>query len=624
MLMVMKRVVIGTAGHVDHGKTSLIKAITGVDCDRLKEEKERGMTTELGFTSLKLPSGEQVGVVDVPGHVRFIRHMLSGASGIDLVVLVVAADEGIMPQTVEHIQICELLGIQHGVVALTKIDMVDAELFELALSDVKAFLEGSFLRHAPIIPVSSVTGEGIDTLVAAIQSQVAEARERELTGIASLPIDRIFTIKGFGTVVTGTLVRGRFVAGEDVEILPHGIRAKIRTLQVHDRQVHEALAGMRTAVNLQGVDKEQLDRGAWLVPAGVFTPTKVIDARVKLVKPPRRGGIRIHIGSAEVLGTMVVHAMDGEQAARIRLREKIVAAYGDRFIIRSISPGETLGGGMVLNPSPHRRFSSEVVTGLLDENPGVRISALVRDAGIAGIAKRELSARLAESGSLDKFIQELLTRGEIIRYDAQNELFVGGDHFRMLKDIILQVVQDYHAKDPTSPGISKEHLRSSIKGTIDPRLFHKGLIELSKAGLIAEEGPHIRKSDFSATLGTDAELSEQLYVLFDQSGLEPPSPAEVSRKLSITEKRLLQVLGFLSRQGRLVKIKDDIYLSDRHEADLKERVKAFLQAQTVMKPSDMKTIAGVSRKFAIPFMEYLDRIRFTLRVGDERKLFMAG
>ena len=194
----------------------------------------------------------------------------------------------------------------------------------------------------------------------------------------------------------------------------------------------------------------------------------------------------------------------------------------------------------------------------------------------------------------------------------------------MLKDIILQVVQDYHAKDPTSPGISKEHLRSSIKGTIDPRLFHKGLIELSKAGLIAEEGPHIRKSDFSATLGTDAELSEQLYVLFDQSGLEPPSPAEVSRKLSITEKRLLQVLGFLSRQGRLVKIKDDIYLSDRHEADLKQRVKAFLQAQTVMKPSDMKTIAGVSRKFAIPFMEYLDRIRFTLRVGDERKLFMAG
>jgi selenocysteine-specific elongation factor len=620
----MKRVVIGTAGHVDHGKTSLIKALTGVDCDRLKEEKERGMTTELGFTSLKLPSGEQVGVVDVPGHVRFIRHMLSGASGIDLVVLVVAADEGIMPQTTEHIQICELLGIQRGVVALTKIDMVDADLFELALSDVKAFLEGSFLKDAPIIPVSSVTGEGIAELVAAIDRQVSEARERELSGIAALPIDRIFTIKGFGTVVTGTLVRGRFAMGDDVEILPHGIRAKIRTLQVHDQSVHEALAGMRTAVNLQGVDKEQIERGAWLVPAGVFTPTKVIDARVRLIKAPRRGGIRIHIGTAEVLGTMVIHDVEGQETARIRLREKIVAAYGDRFIIRSISPGETLGGGMVLNASPHRRFSPEVVSGLLDEGLGRHISALVRDAGVTGISKRELNARLAEGGNLEKTIQDLLSKGEIIRFDTQNDLFVAGDHFQMLKDAILHAVQDYHVKNPTSPGISKEHLRSSIKGTIDPRLFHKGLLDLSKAGRIAEEGPHIREHDFTASLGTDREVSEEIYSLFNQAGLEPPSQAELLRKLSITEKRLGQVLGFMSREGRLVKVKEDIYLTDRHEAELKLKVKTFLQSQAVMKPADMKTIAGVSRKFAIPYMEYLDRIRFTIRVGDERKLLMSG
>jgi len=624
MLRVMKRVVIGTAGHVDHGKTSLIKALTGVDCDRLKEEKERGMTTELGFTSLRLPSGEQVGVVDVPGHVRFIRHMLSGASGIDLVVLVVAADEGIMPQTIEHIQICELLGIQRGVVALTKIDMVDAELFELALSDVKAFLEGSFLQKAPIIPVSSVTGVGIADLVTAIDRQVSEVRERELSGIAALPIDRIFTIKGFGTVVTGTLQRGKFVAGEDVEILPHGVKAKIRTLQVHDQTVHESLAGMRTAINLQGVDKEQLDRGAWLVPSGVFTPTKVIDARVRLINTPRRGGIRLHIGTAEVLGSLVLHEVDGQQTARIRLREKVVAAYGDRFIIRSISPGETLGGGMVLNPLPHRRFSAEVMSGLLDESIGRRISALVRDAGVMGIAKRELQARLAEGGSLEKTIQDLQAKGEIIRFDTQNDLFVGSDHFQMLKDAILTAVHDYHAKNPTSPGISKEHLRSSIKGTIEPRLFHKGLLELSKTGRIVEEGPHIRERDFSASLGTDGELSEEVYTIFDQAGLEPPSPAELLRQLSLSEKRLSQILGFMSREGRLVKIKDDIYLTGRHEAELKERVKVFLQAQAVMKPGDMKIIAGVSRKFAIPYMEYLDRIKFTLRVGDERKLFMAG
>jgi len=623
MLRAMKRVVIGTAGHVDHGKTSLIKALTGVDCDRLKEEKERGMTTELGFTSLKLPSGEQVGVVDVPGHVKFIRHMLSGASGIDLVVLVVAADEGIMPQTIEHIQICELLGIQRGVVALTKIDMVDAELFELAVSDVKAFLGDSFLKNAPIMPVSSVTGDGIDGLVTEIDRQVSEVRERELSGIAALPIDRVFTIKGFGTVVTGTLVRGRLAIGEDVEILPHGVKAKIRTLQVHERQVPEALAGMRTAVNLQGVDKEQLDRGAWLVPSGVFTPTKVIDARVKLIKPLRRGGIRIHIGAAEVLGALVLHEVDGQQTARIRLREQIVAAYGDRFIIRSISPGETLGGGMVLNSAPHKRFSAEVMSGLLDENIGKRISALARDAGVAGIAKRELQARLALEGTLEKTIQDLQTKGEINRFDVQNDLFVSGDQFQMLKDAILAAVQDYHASNPTSPGISKEHLRSSIKGIIEPRLFHKGLLELSKAGRIVEEGPHIRERDFSASLGTDRELSEEIYTLFNQAGLEPPSPAELMRRFSLTEKRMSQILGFMSREGRLVRIKDDIYLADTHEAGLKDRVRLFLQTQNVMKPGDMKTITGVSRKFAIPYMEYLDRIKFTLRVGDERKLFMA-
>ncbi|HNS91065.1 MAG TPA: selenocysteine-specific translation elongation factor, partial [Deltaproteobacteria bacterium] len=298
----MKRVVIGTAGHVDHGKTSLIKAITGIDCDRLKEEKERGLTIELGFASMTLPSGERVGVVDVPGHVRFIRHMLSGASGIDLVLLVIAADEGVMPQTREHMQICELLGIERGVVALTKKDLVDDDLLDLAMGDVRDFIAGTFLHDAPIIPASSTTGEGLDDLLAELDAQIALVHERQVTGIPVLPVDRVFTIKGFGTVVTGTLTRGTFTGEMEVEVLPVGRGARIRNLQVHDEDVNQALAGMRTAVNLQGLSTEDIERGQWVVPAGVFDPTRLIDARVTLLRRPGRGGIRMYIGTAEVMG----------------------------------------------------------------------------------------------------------------------------------------------------------------------------------------------------------------------------------------------------------------------------------------------------------------------------------
>ena len=618
----MKRVVIGTAGHVDHGKTSLIKALTGVDCDRLKEEKERGLTIELGFTALTLPSGERVGVIDVPGHVKFIRHMLSGASGIDLVVLVVAADEGIMPQTVEHVQICELLGIERGVIALSKIDTVDADLFDLALSDIKTFIVDTFLQDAPIIPVSSVTGEGLDKLAEAIEQEVRQVKERQVTGIPFLPIDRVFTIKGFGTVVTGTLARGRFTPGEDVEIQPSGIKAKIRNIQIHSESVEEAMAGMRTAINLQGVDKDQILRGEWLVPAGVFTPTRVIDARLKLIKAPGRGGIKLYIGTAEVIGSLSLHMVDGQNVARIRLKEPIIASCGNKFIIRNISPGATLGGGIVLNPCPLRRFSEEVARDLLAEGYSRRIIGMVKDAGIQGIAKKELVSRFADlSPTIERAIQDLQSKGDIIRFDTQNDLFVSADFFQVLKDGIKGVVHAFHSRNLSSPGISKEHLRSSLKGDVDQRLFHKVLMELVRSQTIEEEGAYIREKGFSASLGNDIDLSDKVYTMLMKAGLEPPGMRDLCEQFGIDEKKLSQVLGFMTRAGRLVKIKEDIYLTDRHEADLKGKVKAFLKQKQVMSPIDMKTVAGVSRKYAIPYMEYLDRIRFTVRVGNERKLF---
>ncbi len=618
----MKRIVIGTAGHVDHGKTSLIKALTGTDCDRLKEEKERGLTIELGFASLVLPSGEKLGVVDVPGHVKFIRHMLSGASGIDLVLLIVAADEGVMPQTVEHVQICELLGIERGVVALTKTDMVDDDLLELAVSDVKSFLDSTFLKDTPIIPVSSVTGSGLDRLLEAIEKEVIEARERNTSGIAFLPIDRVFTIKGFGTVVTGTLAKGTFAEGQDVEILPSEIRAKIRSIQIHSESVGTAAAGMRTAINLQGIDREEIARGQWLVPAGLFRPTRVIDAELRLIKQPGKGGIRLYTGTAEVDGNMNLYSTGEKVLARIRLKEPVIASVGNRFIIRSISPGTTLGGGRIINPYPTRRFSVETAAELISDNQSRIILGLVMDSGLSGISKKTVQAHLADnSPSVEKTLQELQTKNEIVRFDTQNDLYVSSRHIDVLKNLISSTVTAYHEANPSSPGISKEHLKSSIKTKTNPKLFHKALTDMIKTRIILEDGPNIRMIDFNASLGNDKDVTQSIYMLLDRSGLEPPNPILISEKLGIDMKKLTGILSFMVREGRLYRIKDDIFLTDENEKILKEKIRDFFKNNSIMNPSDMKITTGVSRKYAIPYMEYLDRTRITLRVGDNRKLY---
>lgn len=622
----MKRVVIGTAGHVDHGKTSLIKALTGVDCDRLKEEKERGLTIELGFASLVLPAGERVGVVDVPGHVRFIKHMLSGASGIDLVLLVIAADEGVMPQTKEHVQICELLGIRRGVVALTKKDLVDEDLLELAVSDVRDYIQGTFLKDAPIIPVSSTTAEGLDALSSELDAQVSLVHERQSTGIPVLPVDRVFTIKGFGTVVTGTLSRGTFSQEQEVEVLPSHKVAKIRNLQVHDEDVDSAFAGMRTAVNLQGVGNEEIARGEWVVPAGVFDATRLLDAKLSLLRKPGRGGVRLYIGTAEVMGEMSLHKVDGQDIGRIRLQQPIVASHGDRFILRAISPAATIGGGMVLNPHPARRFSEEVIRDLLSDDPSRLIIGLAKDAGMHGISRRVIQAVFPDGASRwDKLIQGLLSAGEIIKFDTGGELFVHAFYQARLRQVLLSCVQEYHAANPSSPGVSKEHVRMSVQGGVEQKLFHKVLQDLVKRGDLVESGPTISVAGFSATMAADrTELGEKIAKILEQAGFEPPKISELSEVLHVTSKDITEILGFLSRDGKVVKIKDDMYLSRQYEEILKKHVGEFILKNQSMGPADMKTIIGSSRKYAIPYFEYLDRIRFTMRVGDVRKLVVTS
>jgi len=621
----MKRIIIGTAGHVDHGKTSLVRALTGVDCDRLKEEKERGLTIELGFTSLALPSGGRVGVVDVPGHIKFIRHMLSGASGIDLVLLVVAADEGVMPQTIEHIQICELLGIGRGIIVLTKVDLVDEDLLELASSDIQDFVAKTFLKDAPVVKVSSTKGKGLDELVRVIDEQIQTIQEKKTSGMPILPIDRVFSIKGFGTVVTGTLSRGVFAEDQEVEIQPGGQKAKVRNIQVHGQEVDKAMAGTRTAINLQGLGTDHVMRGQWIVPSKIFRPTRVIDVRLNLIDEPGKGNIRFHIDTAETIGEMSLRNIDGIDLARIRLKEPVIASCGSRFIIRRISPSATIGGGYVLNPFPVRRFSEDIIGKLLSEDLTSNIIGLARDAGARGISRREFAAAFADEGPrLEKGLQELLSSGEIVRFDSVNDVYVHTSYANGLKELMIKGVSRYHTENPASPGMSREHLRSSLKGSINIKLFHKVLQELVKKGEIEESGPDIRKAGFRASLG-DAlgELGEKAYSILVKSGFEPPKASELALKLGVNTKDIDEVLGFLRRQGRLSHIKDDIYIADESEIKLREKVKTFINSNQVLNPSDMKEIVGVSRKYAIPYLEYLDRIHFTVRVDNVRKLASA-
>lgn len=618
----MKRIIIGTAGHVDHGKTSLIQAMTGVNCDRLKEEKQRGLTIELGFTSLDLPSGEKVGVVDVPGHVKFIRHMLSGASGIDLVLLVIAADEGVMPQTIEHIQICSLLGIERGIIVLTKIDMVDDDLLQLAKSDIQDFVSKTFLKNAPIIPVSSVTGEGLEELKKTIDEQLADLSERRLTGIPILPVDRVFTIKGFGTVVTGTMKQGFFEEEQEVEVQPAGLKARVRNIQVYGEDVDKAYAGTRTAINLQGLATEDIARGQWVVPAGTIAPTELMDARIDLLDDPGKAMVKVHIGTAEVMAEMNLREVEGTHVARIRLKEPVVACVGDRFIVRMVSPSKTVAGGCVLNPSPHRRYSEEIVRDLLDPERTSQTRGLIKDAGLRGISKGELAAAFAESiAAVDKALAGLLSGGQVVRFDPNNDLYVFEEYLKSLIELMNGKIGEYHQSHPSSPGVSREHLRSSLKGSIDQKLFHKALTELVKRGAVEEDGPNIRKKGFAPSLG-DAlgNIGEKVCLKLAKNGFEPPRAAEIAEHLRINPKQMEEVLSFLTRQGRLTRISDDLYLTTELVTELKEKVRQFITEHQSLAPGDMKTIFDVSRKYAIPYLEYLDRIHFTVRVDNVRRL----
>lgn len=633
----MKRVVLGTAGHIDHGKTTLIKALTGVDCDRLKEEKERGITIELGFTSMVLPSGLKISIVDVPGHEKFVRHMVAGASGIDLVILIIAADEGIMPQSREHLDICRLLRVKKGLVALTKTDLVEKDWLDLVQEEIREFVKGTFLEEAAIVPVSSTTGEGIPRLVAEIDRLAQAVEERSSEGLARLPIDRVFTMKGFGTVITGTVISGKISVGDSVEIIPRGLEAKVRGIQAHGQPVESATAGLRVGLNLQGLEKAVIARGNVVVLAHTLKPTSLLDVIFHLLpgaaKPFRnRTRVRFHVGTVEALGRAILldreESKPGEDAyLQLRLEEPVTTLPGDRFVIRSYSPVFTIGGGEVLDafPSRHKRLSPQVKEEMAVLEKGSeeeKIKLHLLKAGAGGLSWPDLVMRSNQLPSkLKTLVDRMVSQGGILRFNGDRVRHLHPQVMSDLKRFSLDYLKEFHQKNSLQTGALKEELKSKLPPQVDARLFNHLLSILAEEKEIALEKETVRL--FSHTISLKEEekdLRKKIVVLFSRAKLQPPTVKEVLAELGVSENELKPVLQLLTKENMLVKVKDDLYFHRQALEELEGKMIQFLQQNKEMTPPQFKDISQVSRKFAIPLLEHFDGKKLTMRIGDKRVL----
>jgi selenocysteine-specific elongation factor len=649
--------VVGTAGHIDHGKTSLVRALTGIDTDRLKEEKERGITIELGFAHLALPSApgaargaetETVGVVDVPGHERFVRTMVAGAVGIDLVVLVVAADEGVMPQTREHLDICQLLGIQRGVVALTKADLVDGELRALALAELGEALAGTFLQEAPVIACSARSGEGLDALKLAIQAGLRDLPGKDAEGLLRLPIDRVFSMKGFGTVLTGTLWAGRLRAGDDVVALPPlggaASVGKVRGVQVHGAAVAEARAGNRTAVNVT-LDKEGLARGQVLARPGELEAGRLVDVRLRLLASTakalkRRSRLLLHAGTAQTLATVTLldaGALEPGQSAlaQLQLDEPMLLEPGDRFILRGFAVqrhyGTTVGGGVVLRTlgARLRRGTPELLAELRQHEEAWatgdverRVRLEVERAGGRGLSRAELLRRLPYGPRLvDAQLERLWAARAVLRYDKEREASIARSALTALADDAVAIVDAHHQAQPLQPGMAREELRSRL-ALDDARLLHAVLESLRADGRLAVERELVRLPSFApqserARAGLQP-LAERVLQLYSAAALAPPRATEAALTLGVDSKELTPALDLLVRGGSLVRIQD-LFFARPAVDDLRARLIAFLQAHSQISAQQFKELVGQSRKFSIPLAEYFDAEKVTMRVGEVRR-----
>ena len=633
----MKNIVLGTAGHVDHGKTALIKALTGVDTDRLKEEKERGITIELGFTALTLPNGRRIGIVDVPGHERFVKNMVAGAGGIDMVLLVIAADEGVMPQTREHLDICTLLGVKEGLVALTKVDLVDDEWLSMVEEDVREFLGGTFLHDAPIVPVSTVANKGLAELLSAIEERASRVEESADTDIFRLPIDRVFTMKGFGTVVTGTIMSGKVRVGEAVEVYPGRKKARVRGLQVHNAAVEEATSGQRTAVNIQGIDRDAIERGDVLGHPDTLEPSTRFDVFFEyLPSAPRRLKnrtlVRFHAGTSETIARVILLDRDdvgpGEKCfAQVVPESPVIAMARDRFVARSYSPVRTVGGGEILDPSPrkHKRGQPgvlEEMRTLLEGSEYERTANIIRRAGLQGITVPSLSVRTGISpAGIEKILREMYSRKEAVLWDKETQRIVSFPLYSKLQEKVVAETGSYHKRSPLRAGVSKEELRMTVGGFIDPKLFNKALQDLEKTGKITVEKESVRLPTHRVSLQGDlAEARDVISEICLQAGLAPPTGKEILERMAGRFPDADKVLEVMLDEGILVKVGDDLYFHRDTVGKLREDYRHLLLKEGKSTPTSFKDLTGLSRKFIIPLMEYFDATKLTIRVGDHRVL----
>ena len=631
----MANIIVGTAGHIDHGKTTLVKALTGIDADRLKEEKERGITIDIGFASLAVDAETTLGFVDVPGHERFIKNMLAGVGGIDMVLLVVAADESVMPQTREHLDICSLLRIKTGVVVLTKVDAAEPELVDLAEIEVHELLKGTFLQNAPTIRVSSQTGEGIPALVSTLRDLAHRIPPKDAARVFRLPIDRCFTMKGFGTVVSGTLVSGRVRRDDEVEILPAQLAARVRGIQVHGAPVEEAIAGQRTALNLQRIELTDVERGMVVTAPGMFRATSTFDVHLELLASARapivrRKRVRFHVGTAEVMGHAVLLGQDTLQPgasafAQILLEEPTFALPGDRFIVRQYSPMTTIGGGEILDSRPrrHRRSDATVLPRLevfrlapLEE----RLLAMIQDAGVRAAELMDLVARVGVTPGEARGALQSLAAARRIRFVSDSPaVVVDADTFARVSEGLLEHVRRFHEANPLVPGIGREELKAAVIRSGSPALFRTALDTLVAERKLALDQDVVHLFDRTVRLGSGEQRIRDLLVeRFRSLALQAPAMDDVVAGLDVDRKTARKILQLMIREHEIVKVSDDTAIHRDALDKLIVDVKRLKATSSTFGVREFKDLTGLSRKFALPLLEYLDGQRVTRRVGDER------
>lgn len=633
MTQANRNVIVGTAGHIDHGKSALVEALTGTHPDRLEEEKRRGITIDLGFAFLE-ENHVKFGFVDVPGHERFVSNMLAGAAGIDLVLLVVAADESIKPQTREHFDICRLLGVSHGVVALTKSDLVDEDGLALARLEVEEWVRGSFLESAAIVPVSAKTGAGLKELTEALHSAALEVPEKDGARYFRLPIDRAFAMKGFGTVVTGTLISGSVSADEEVELLPGGPRLRVRGVHSGGKSIQRATAGQRTAVNLAGINHTEVKRGMTLVTPGKFRTTRRVDARLSLLPSAHavkhRAQVHFHAGTFETIAEIFLYgertlAPGANAIVHLRLQDESLLLHGDRFIVRQFSPVTTIGGGAIIDSLARRPTIKDAARpeflALFEGRNREDALAAMTERALLGISLQDLVARSGwPETEIREAVGKLTIAGVIRTISIDPPVWLANRLFEDVRRKLFERVERFHKENPLSPGITREDLRASLGKRTRTEAFRAALESLATEKKLELQGELVKRAGAGiALLPEELRAKEEIEKAFGLAGLTVPSVKEVLAKLSIETKRSEKLLQILLREKQLVRVTQDLIFHRAALLQLREKLARYKgeKGERISVPV-FKELTGVSRKYAIPLLEYLDRERVTRRAGDER------